>query len=319
MAVALTACSKDRAETELQRAIQAHDAPAVRRLLAGASLGSSLADPGGPYELALWNLAPGDAATIEVLRLVIAAEEARAASREESGSATARPRPADATFRQGGESRSDLAAVEIAARRWSPEGVAVLIDHGLTIRGEAVNDALVSASANGCVLVIRLLLDAGADVNGMDEHDDAPLAMARRVRSADVAAYLLGRGAREPRPSPQARAWKQRIEDLLGRIFVGDTSGMPSSQPPADDVWMEGADVLGHAAGKVVIEAAAQPGALTDAIRRGSVLKLDGTRAELHVVTMAGGAVTGTAVHVVELRDGSWRPAPAPGGVTPGP
>ena len=312
---ALAGCGIQRAESDLQRAIKAHDAAAVQRLLAaGAPLGASMAEPRGPYELALWNLTPGEPSTLEILQLVIAREESRASSGEgQIGFATPRERPANATFRSGGGSgktRTETSAVEIAARRCSPEGVTSLIQHGLTISGRAVSDGLVSAAANGCLTVIERLLDAGAGVNGRDQHADAPLAMARRVRNGAVAAYLLGRGAREARPTPQAKARMQKLQDVLGRIIVGDTSGMPSSQPPADDAWIEGADVLRHPAGQAAVRHAAAPDALSHAIRQGSVLEIEGTRAELHVVTLApgGGVAVGTSTHVVELVDGDWTP-----------
>ena len=48
-----------------------------------------------------------------------------------------------------------------------------------------------------CLAGVRVLLDAGADVNGRDRSRDTVLAMARRVTHAELVAMLLSRGARD--------------------------------------------------------------------------------------------------------------------------
>jgi ankyrin repeat protein len=89
--------------------------------------------------------------------------------------------------------------VEIAARRWSPEGVRFLLDNGLVVKHVSVQNALVTAASNGCEPIVRMLLDAGADVNGLDERNDSALAMARRVNNQQIARLLIDRGARDAR------------------------------------------------------------------------------------------------------------------------
>jgi ankyrin repeat protein len=56
---------------------------------------------------------------------------------------------------------------------------------------------LALAASNGAAPIITMLLDAGADVNGRDRHNDTALAMARRVNNAEIVTLLLVRGARE--------------------------------------------------------------------------------------------------------------------------
>lgn len=87
--------------------------------------------------------------------------------------------------------------MELAARQWSPDGVRALLDNGLTITSQGVSGALVQAASNGAAPIVTMLLDAGADVNGRDRHNDTALAMARRVNNVEIATLLLARGARE--------------------------------------------------------------------------------------------------------------------------
>lgn len=90
-----------------------------------------------------------------------------------------------------------IAAVEIAAQRWSAEGVRALLDQGLDVKSVGTSAAMTAAAANRCLPVITLLLDAGADVNARDRDRDTPLAMARRMKHDDVAALLVARGAKD--------------------------------------------------------------------------------------------------------------------------
>lgn len=49
------------------------------------------------------------------------------------------------------------APVEVAARRWSPDGVRVLLDNGLMAASDAVQGALVDAAANGSDPIITMI------------------------------------------------------------------------------------------------------------------------------------------------------------------
>jgi hypothetical protein len=81
------------------------------------------------------------------------------------------PSPANAEFtrfagnRIASGSRRHIRPVEIAATQWSPDGIRLLLAHGLDVKSRDVSYALTAAVANGCDPIITLLLDAGADVN----------------------------------------------------------------------------------------------------------------------------------------------------------
>ena len=92
---------------------------------------------------------------------------------------------------------TSVSAVEIAAQRWSADGVRLLLARGLNVRSVGVSGALTAAAANACEPVIVLLLDAGADVNAPDRARDTPLAMAQRTNHAEIARLLVARGARD--------------------------------------------------------------------------------------------------------------------------
>jgi ankyrin repeat protein len=189
-------------ETELQKAIKAQDVEAVRRLLdGGADTAASLSEA-GPWALALENLSPSDPRTLEILKLVYA----RNPRPKSTGMTTPSESLVNGELRVRASSGQRLSPndqsihpVEIAARRWSPEGVRFLLDNGLVVKHVSVQNALVTAASNGCEPIVRMLLDAGADVNGLDERNDSALAMARRVNNQQIARLLIDRGARDAR------------------------------------------------------------------------------------------------------------------------
>ncbi len=283
-------------ETDLQRAIKAHDEDGVRRLLAsGASLGHSLDEQNGAWALSLLELSPSDPRTTRIVEQVLQVRAREVAPGAPDGVARVVNMEVSHGVARNRSRRPSSYPVELAARRWSPDGIDLLLRKGLDIRSQGVADALVHSASNGCEPCARRLLDAGADVNAVDSERDTPLAMARRVRSAQMVALLVSRGARVPDdagPSPVVGA----IERMLGRLLVPDIAS-PGGTPTE---WIEGAAIAAHPVGRALVEASASTAAgqgngtaadlplSTDAIRRGleagSVLAIDGARAELHLV-----------------------------------
>jgi uncharacterized protein len=306
------ACVISPKETDLQRAVKAHDVEAVRKLLdSGASLNASFQDANGPYELALTNLAPSDPRTVEVLRLMITRMDKAFKTKEGAVGVTTAPRnrPADFVFksnRPGSTAQDAQSAVELAIRQWSADGVKVLVEHGLTIKSESVSDALVAGAGNGCMPALRVLLDAGADVNRPDRKGDTALRMARRMRNGEVAALLLGHGARAPKPGAGENAQK-KVGSLIGSIIAPGAGGNPEDAPGQQ--WLEGAEVVKHPIG----QAAVKLGVPIADLQRGSALLIKGPTAELHVfIPPAGAAEPGgplapaTAKHTLALDNGTW-------------
>jgi hypothetical protein len=187
-------------ETELERGVKAHDVEAVWTYLAVTPPAEAASIAYSVYELALKNLSANDSRTVEILDLVLARNP-----RPPGTSITAdTTRPADAEFLQrespaspGGAARY-RSAVELASDHCSHEGVQTLIDNGLSIASVGVHGALVTATSNGCDLIVQTLLDAGADVNGRDRDNQTPLAAARRTNNQRMVTLLLARGAHDP-------------------------------------------------------------------------------------------------------------------------
>lgn len=224
-ACALAACSVSDSvqgvrETALQRAIKAQDVDQVRALLdAGAPLGRTVEENDSAWELALRQLSPSDPRTTVIARLVLT-HTRRASS---TGNAFVARDPVNGLItvrRTGRTSNAQTSPVELAAHQWSPDGIALLIEHGLDLTSESVGGALVHAAANGCLPCLERLLDAGASPDRADRHGDTALAMARRVGNDTVAGMLVSRGAHEPAPrSRMIRA----MEAVLGRLFGSGT------------------------------------------------------------------------------------------------
>lgn len=141
-------------------------------------------------------LTPSDPRSVEVFRLILGQPTAPPAAA--TGGAPPGLANMTLTLRDGGGDVSgDTSPAELAARRWSADGLRVLLDLGLDVKGVAAAGALVHAAANGCEPCLTVLLDAGVDANGRDRNGDTAIAMARRVGNGAVAELLIRRGARE--------------------------------------------------------------------------------------------------------------------------
>ena len=188
---ALTACGSVR-ETDLQKAVKSNDAAAVERLLAaGASLESSWAELAPPGKLAITQISAASPESVEILRLLVAAEPERAAFLHQTYSLNCRKTPCYAP-----------STVEHVARHRNVEAVQVLIDAGLDLKSQGVTNALVYAIAEDDEPMARLLVEAGADVNGWAKAGGSQfgeisvLDAARRKENTAFVDYLQAKGAR---------------------------------------------------------------------------------------------------------------------------
>jgi ankyrin repeat protein len=188
---ALTACGSVR-ETDLQKAVKSNDAAAVERLLAaGASLESSWAELAPPGKLAITQISAASPESVVILRLLVAAEPERAAFLHQTYSLNCRKTPCYAP-----------STVEHVARHRSVEAVQVLIDAGLDLKSQGVTNALVYAIAEDDEPMARLLVEAGADVNGWAKAGGSQfgeisvLDAARRKENTAFVDYLQAKGAR---------------------------------------------------------------------------------------------------------------------------
>jgi ankyrin repeat protein len=188
-------------ETPLQKAVKAHDAAAVERLLAaGARAGASFAEAASARELAFSQADPGNAQALEVLRLFLAANP-----RAVRVGASAPPAPAlvNASFSnhctRGPCGRTS--AIEIVVRIRNLEAVKLMLASGLDLRSQGVTDAVVYALAETNDEAAKLLVSAGADPNAVASGGNrygkvTALEAARRRGNAAMAAWLESRGAR---------------------------------------------------------------------------------------------------------------------------
>jgi hypothetical protein len=189
----------NRPDTALEVAVREADVAGVARHLGPRDDSGGGSRAYAVYELALRHLSPSDGRTTEILRLILEREP----QPRRIGLTGPIPRSANLEFRpprsagMGSATDTTIAAVEIAAERWSADGVRALLEHGLDVKSRGVSGAMTAAAANRCVPVITLLLDAGADVNARDRDRDTPLAMARRMKHDDVVTLLVSRGARD--------------------------------------------------------------------------------------------------------------------------
>jgi ankyrin repeat protein len=190
----------DPPDTPLQIAVTNGDVEAVRRLLGPATAKNAAQTAYAAYYRALRELSPSRPETVAILRLILEREP----KPRTIGFVTGQPgRAANLEFRpnrtSGQSSTSDntVTAVEIAAQRSSPEGVRALLERGLDVESVGVAGALTTVAANRCTPILTMLLDAGADPNARDRRRDTPLAMARRMKHADIEQLLVARGARE--------------------------------------------------------------------------------------------------------------------------
>lgn len=173
-------------ETELQRAIEAHDVAGVRRALdSGAALASSWLNLVPPGRLAILHTSSFAPDSIEVLRLVVAAAPDRAVLLHEAFAVGC---PNSPCYR--------AAPVEYLARQRSVEAVQVLLDAGLDRKSQGVTNALVYAIAEDDGAMARLLIAAGAKLDlpategGNRYGAVTPLEAARRKANAALVEAL---------------------------------------------------------------------------------------------------------------------------------
>ena len=178
-------------QTGLQRAIKSHDATTVQRLLdAGAPRGNSWAELMAPGRLAGATVSTSSPESVEILRLLVAAEPDRSTFLHQTFYLNCKRSPCYAP-----------STVEHVARQRSVEAVRVLIDAGLDLRSQGVTNALVYAIAEDDEPVARLLIEAGADVNGWSQAggnrfgEVSVIEAARRKENAAMVSYLVAKGA----------------------------------------------------------------------------------------------------------------------------
>lgn len=188
-AVAFTCGCGPFRETELQKAIRAHDVAGVQRALgSGAALERSWLNLTPPGRLAILHTSSYAPDSIEVLRLVVAAAPDRSVLVHEAFAAGC---PNSPCYR--------AAPVEYLTRQRSVEAVQILIDAGLDLQSQGVTNALVYAIAEDDGAMARLLIEAGADLHGKATEggnrygEISPLEAARRKgNTALVDALLAG-------------------------------------------------------------------------------------------------------------------------------
>ena len=199
------------AESELQRAVKAHDAVAVRRLLAaGAATGPTLMESAPPVVLALQGVQAGDAASLEVLEAFLEAppgeEGFGIVRRVPGGRAIANESFTPPCYTSSRRTCPTYGAIEIAAQTGSPEAVQALVDAGLDVRSEAAVNALVWAAEYFQDDVAEVLLAAGVDPDEPATREGAlgrvsAVEAATRVGNRELAARLRG-GQAAAGPAP---------------------------------------------------------------------------------------------------------------------
>lgn len=77
----------------------------------------------------------------------------------------------------------------------------LLLDCGMFDQPSSIHQrVLLSASANGCLPLIKAMIEKGADVDGCDEDRSSSLELAARRGHEDVVSFLLLHGAKQIRP-----------------------------------------------------------------------------------------------------------------------
>lgn len=178
-------------ETDLQKAIESHDAATVKRLLdAGAPLARSWSELVPPERLAIVKLEGTVPESIEILRLLVAATADPRAFVHQDFYTNCKRGPCYSPT-----------TVEHVARSRSVEAVQVLIDAGLDLRSQGVTNALVYAIAEDDEAMPRFLVAAGADVNGWAKSGSnyygvvSVLEAARRKKNQALVDFLVAKGA----------------------------------------------------------------------------------------------------------------------------
>lgn len=95
----------------------------------------------------------------------------------------------------------------------------LLLDRGTFEQPGATHQGvLLSASANGCLPLVKAMVERGADVDGCDEDMSSPLELAARRGHEDVVSYLLLHGAKQVRPP---RIWDDAVTAAAANGHLG--------------------------------------------------------------------------------------------------
>ncbi len=97
---------------------------------------------------------------------------------------------------EGGKSYT-IYALAVVARGGSVKAIEAFVKAGATVEGPPGGSALVAAARANHVDVLRLLADAGAPLNYMDDMNDTPLGAAVESGAREAIAFLDELGARE--------------------------------------------------------------------------------------------------------------------------
>lgn len=106
-------------------------------------------------------------------------------------------------------------ALYVAVSKGQAEVISLLLERGADPLLEFGGDSMLHVAARGaCLVCLKALVDAGADVNAMNMHGETPLHVALRLSIPKMAEILRANGAVPPKPAP--------ILDRLGAADVGE-------------------------------------------------------------------------------------------------
>jgi ankyrin repeat protein len=127
----------------------------------------------------------------------------------------------------------------VAVSHGDRAAVRILLDKGIKVNGVELDGttALLLAAGNGDSTIVRLLLESGADANAGDSHGDTPLMAAVRAGPIDAVHALLDGGAKPDKQDKQGRsaaAWAARYgRDDLVKLLVSKGAATPGRSDEA--------------------------------------------------------------------------------------
>jgi len=194
-------------ELQLIAATVAVDVPKVREALAAGADPNKLVSFKNNLQsgwlLALDQLKPGRADMVEIVRAMLKS----GANVQKAWGTGIRQVNEQPTFRQQlakprQKGSSDEDTMWLAVTHSSGEAVRALLDAGYPVRGSSM--ALAEAVNQDDMEMVKLLLDAGADVNPRSGMLQPPLLVAIENRDVAMMTLLEEHGARE---KPESRSW----------------------------------------------------------------------------------------------------------------